>query len=203
MKLTMTTFVTLDGVIQAPGGPNEDTSGSFSQGGWVAPYFDPQFGNFMTEVFSRPGAFLLGRKTYEIFAGWWPRVTDPADVIATALNGLPKYVASRTLDKVDWSGSTLIRDVPGEVARLKGEAGAELQVHGSAGLAKTLLEHDLVDELNLLLFPVVLGAGKRLFGPGTRPTAFELLSTRTTATGVVIGTWRRKGRPRFGTIGEP
>lgn len=202
MKLTMTTFVTLDGVMQAPGGPDEDRSGSFEHGGWVAPYFDEQGGRFMTEVFTRPAAFLLGRGTYQIFAAYWPKVTDPADIIAGALNKLPKYVASKTLNRVDWSGSSLIRDVEGEVARLKQQPGGELQVHGSPGLAQTLLQKGLVDELNLLVFPVILGAGKRLFGSGTVPTAFELVSSRTTPAGVVIGTYRRKGRPSYGTIGE-
>ncbi len=202
MKLTMTTFLTLDGVMQAPGGPDEDRSGSFEHGGWVAPYFDEQAGQLMDEVFTRPGAFLLGRGTYQIFASYWPKVTDPAHTIAAALNKLPKYVASKTLDRVDWSGSTLIRDVEGEVARLKQQPGGELQVHGSPGLAQTLLQKGLVDELNLIVFPIILGAGKRLFGSGTVPTAFELVSSRTTPSGVIFSTYRRKGRPTYATVGE-
>lgn len=198
-RLTMTTFVTLDGVMQAPGGPREDRSGAFVHGGWVMPYADAQFGEFMVDVFSRAGAFLLGRGTYEIFASHWPRVTDPGDPIASALNRLPKYVASRTLPHAGWSGSTIIRDVRAEVARLKREVGAELQVHGSAGLAQTLLVHELVDELHLLQFPIVLGSGKRLFGSGTIPTAFQLVSTRSTSKGVVIGTYRPAGRPVYGS----
>jgi len=203
-KLTMTTFLTLDGVMQAPGGPTEDTSGSFTLGGWVAPYAEQKFGDFMVEVFARAGAFLLGRKTYEIFASYWPRQTEEDNPIAASLNKLPKYVASRTLEKATWQGSTVIRDVGREVSRLKNELGAaELQVHGSGGLGQTLLETDLIDELNLLVFPVVLGRGKRLFASGTIPTAFALERSRTTSNGVVISTLRRIGRPTFGTIGEP
>jgi dihydrofolate reductase len=198
-KLTMTSFITLDGVMQAPGGPSEDRSGAFLHGGWVIPYADAEFGRFMVEVFTRAGAFLLGRGTYEIFASHWPRVTDPADPIAAALNRLPKYVASRTLNRVAWSGSTLVRDVRAEVSRLKREDAAEIQVHGSPGLGQTLLEYELIDELHVLQFPVVLGAGKRLFGSGTIPTAFQLLSTKTTSKGVLMSTYRPAGRPTYGS----
>jgi dihydrofolate reductase len=199
-RLTMTSFLTLDGVMQSPGAPTEDQSGSFPHGGWSFPFADAQFGEFMTQVFSRAGAFLLGRGTYQIFEAWWPRVTDPADPIAGPLNRLPKFVASRTLDKVEWSGSSLIRDVPGELPRLKQQAGGELQVHGSPGLAQTLLQKELVDELNLLYFPIILGTGKRLFGSGTVPAAFELVATRSTSRGVVISTYRRSGRPSYGSF---
>lgn len=203
-KLTMTAFVTLDGVMQAPGGREEDVSGGFTHGGWVVPFFDEKFGAFMTGVFQRPQAFLLGRGTWQIFAGWWPKVTDPGDVVAAALNGLPKYVASRTLAKAEWSGSTIIRDVPGEVARLKeGPGTGELQVHGSPGLAQTLLQHELIDELHLLTFPVLLGTGKRLFGSGAVPTAFELIATQATSTGVVISSYRRSGKPGYGQVEPP
>jgi dihydrofolate reductase len=199
-KLTMTTFLTLDGVMQAPGAPQEDPSGSFVHGGWLVPYADAGMGEFMVDVFSRVDAFLLGRKTYEIFASHWPRVTDPADPIAGALNRLPKHVASRTLSEVGWNGSSLLRDVPGEVPRIKARYERELQVHGSAGLAQTLLEHDLVDELHLLVFPVVLGSGKRLFGSGAVPAAFELVGSQTTGTGVVISSYRCAGKPRYGSF---
>jgi dihydrofolate reductase len=202
-QLTLTTFVTLDGVMQAPGGPREDRSGAFLHGGWVMPHVDETFGRFMVDVFSRAGAFLLGRGTYEIFAGHWPRVTDPADPIAGALNRLPKYVASRTLARVDWNGSVLLRDVRTEVPRLKRMEGGDLQVHGSPGLAQTLLEYELVDEIHLLQFPVVLGTGKRLFGTGTLPTAFELVATRATEKGVVISTYRPSGRPTYGSAELP
>jgi dihydrofolate reductase len=203
-RLTMTAFVSLDGVMQAPGGPQEDVSGGFAHGGWVVPFFDQAFGEFMSGVFARPTAFLLGRGTYQIFAGHWPKVTDPNDVVAVKLNRLPKYVASRTLAKVEWAGSHLVRDVPGEVAALKRTLGeGELQVHGSPGLAQTLLEHGLVDELNLLVFPVILGSGKRLFGGGAAPTAFEVISSRTSSTGVVLAAYRRTGRPGYGQVPPP
>jgi dihydrofolate reductase len=201
-RLTVTSFVSLDGVMQAPGGSREDRSGAFLHGGWVVPHVDEAFGRFISGVFGRAGAFLLGRGTYQIFAGWWPAVTDPADPVAAALNRLPKHVASRTLDRVEWANSALVRDVPGEVARLKGGQGTgELQVHGSPGLLQTLLEHELVDELNLLTFPVVLGAGKRLFGSGAVPSAWELAGSSTTGKGVVIATYRAAGRPVLGEVG--
>lgn len=203
-KLTMTMFVTLDGVVQGPGGPQEDVSGGFQHGGWVVPYFDQGFGEFMTSVFSRPIAFLLGRGTYQIFAGHWPKVTDPDDLVAGKLNGLPKYVASRTLASVDWAGSSLVRDVPIEVAALKRTLGdGELQVHGSPGLAQTLWRHGLVDELNLLTFPVVLGSGKRLFEGGAAPAAFELTSSQVLSTGVVLTRHRLVGRPSYGQVPPP
>jgi dihydrofolate reductase len=199
-KLTLTTFLTLDGVMQAPGGPPEDTSDGFKHGGWLVPHFDPELGKFMSAVMERAAAFLLGRGTYQIFAGHWPRVTDPQDPIATRLNQLPKHVASKTLDRLEWHNSTLVRDVVPEVTALKGRYTGELQVHGSAGLAQTLLEHDLVDEYNLLVFPILLGTGKRLFGSGTVPAALELQSSRTTDKGVVVSTYRRAGRPSYGSF---
>lgn len=199
-KLTMTTFLTLDGVMQAPGGPPEDRSGGFSHGGWLVPYADPELGRFITEVFDRADAFLLGRGTYQIFAGHWPRVTDPADPIASRLNRLPKHVASKTLGQVDWHNSSLVRDVPGDIAELKGRYARELQVHGSAGLAQTLIGRELVDEYHLLVFPVVLGTGKRLFGDGAAPAALELTSTRTTSRGVVISSYARAGHPTYGSF---
>jgi len=203
-RLTMTAFVTLDGVMQAPGGPEEDGSGGFTHGGWLVPYVDQAFGEFMTAVFSRPVAFLLGRGTWQIFAGHWPKVTDPDDLVARKLNGLPKYVASRTLASVDWAGSRLVRDVPGEVAALKRMLGdGELQVHGSPGLGQALLQHGLIDELNLLTFPVVLGSGKRLFGGGAAPAAFELVTSRASSSGVVLACYRRSGRPMYGSVPPP
>jgi dihydrofolate reductase len=197
-KLTATSFVSLDGVMQAPGGPAEDRSGGFEHGGWVIPHFDEALGGFMVEVFGRAGAFLLGRGTWQIFAGHWPRVTDPADPVAGPLNRLPKFVVSRTLRRADWAGSAIVRDVAGEVAQLKGTVPGELQVHGSPGLLQSLLREALVDELNLITFPVVLGGGKRLFEGGAAPSAFELTGSRTTAKGVVVSTYRRGGRPAYG-----
>jgi dihydrofolate reductase len=199
-KLTMTTFVTLDGVMQAPGGPEEDTRDGFQHGGWLVPYFNPESGQFMTEVFERADAFLLGRVTYQIFAGHWPRVTDPNDVIATKLNTLPKHVASNTLEKAEWQSSSIVRDVVTQVAQLKSRYPRELQVHGSCGLAQTLIEHDLIDEYNVLTFPVILGTGKRLFGAGTMPAALKLARSHVTSTGVVISTYLRAGRPKYGSF---
>ena len=169
-KLVVGTFLTLDGVMQAPGGPDEDRDGGFQHGGWLVPYFDEKFVEIMTDWTKRAGGFVLGRKTYEIFAGSWPKSTDPADEVATALNSRPKFVASRTLDEVTWSNSILLKgDVAQEVARLKAQDGNELQVHGSGDLLQTLLKRDLIDTLRIWQFPVVLGTGKRLFGEGTIP----------------------------------
>lgn len=198
--LTVTTFSTLDGVMQGPGAPAEDRSGGFTQGGWGVPHFEEHLGRLMGGIFERAEAFLLGRTTYEIFAGHWPRVTDPADPIAGPLNRLPKYVASRSLTKLTWSNSHLVRDVATEVAELKQTLSGELQVHGSAGLIQTLLEKGLVDELNLIAFPVIVGNGKRLFGPGAVPTAFELKEHRVTKRGVTFGTYARKGSPEYGSF---
>jgi dihydrofolate reductase len=199
-KLTMTTFLTLDGVMQAPGGAGEDPSGGFKHEGWVVPYFDEDGGKFMAEVFGRADAFLLGRGTYQIFAAHWPRVTDANDPIASKLNALPKHVVSKTLERADWHNATIVRDIVGDAARLKARYPRELQVHGSPGLAQTLLAHDLVDELHLIQFPVVLGSGKRLFGPTAAPTAFKLLATRRTGSGVIINTYARAGKPTYGTF---
>ncbi len=199
MDLTVTAFVTLDGVMQAPGGPREDRSDAFLHGGWVIPLADADFGRFMVDVFSRASAFLLGRGTYEIFANHWPHVTDPADPIAGPLNRLPKYVASRTLGQAGWNGTTIVRDVRTEVARLKQQDGLELQVHGSPGLIQTLLAYELVDELRLLQFPIVLGRGKRLFGSGAVPAAFQLVRHQATARGVILSTYRPAGAPAYGS----
>jgi dihydrofolate reductase len=200
-KLTVTTFLTLDGVYQAPGGPNEDRTAGFQHGGWVVPYFDDDMFSFINEVFTRADAFMLGRRTYEIFASYWPRITDENDPVASALNRLPKYVASRSLTQADWRGTTIVRDGVKEVSELKRRYAREVQVHGSGELIRTLLAKELVDELNLLLFPVALGAGKRLFGSDTAPSAFVPAGTRTTSRGVVITTYRRTGKPTYGEVG--
>ncbi|MFB7352586.1 dihydrofolate reductase family protein [Streptomyces gardneri] len=198
--LSLTQFLTLDGVHQAPGGPQEDPSGGFEHGGWSVPYGDEDFGQFMNEVFTRPTAFLLGRRTYEIFAGYWPKQTDPDDPVAGKLNALPKYVATTTLTSADWAGTTLLRgDVAKEVAELKGSLDGEIQMHGSGGLARTLLDNDLIDTLHLLVFPVILGAGRRLFSDGVRPTAFRHTAARTTGSGVAIHTYELAGRPEYGS----
>lgn len=200
-KLEVGTFLTLDGVMQAPGGPDEDRDGGFEHGGWLVPFFDDRLVEIMTEWTTRAGAFLFGRKTYEIFAASWPKSTDPEDEIAAALNGRPKYVASTTLDRVDWNNSSLIEgDVPDAVRKLKAENGGDIQVHGSGGLIQTLLEHDLVDTLRLWHFPLVLGEGKRLFGPGTIPRSFKLVDTDRTSTGAVLHVYERIGGLKYGEV---
>lgn len=193
-ELTITAFLSLDGVMQAPGGPEEDRSGGFRHGGWLVPHADEGMGKFMDEVFSKADAFLLGRRTYDIFAAYWPKVTDPNDPVAGPLNSLPKFVASRTRSAFDWAGTTVVHDVRGEVARLKERFPREVQVHGSCGLAQTLIEADLIDEYRLLVFPVALGSGRRLFGPGTVPAALKLVDTRRTENGTVISVYRRAGK---------
>lgn len=200
MRLTMHTFITLDGVMQAPGGPEEDQEGQFQHGGWSFPYGDQDFGVAMTGWFEHADAFLLGRKTYDIFSSHWPKVTDPADPIASKLNALPKYVASTTLRSADWNASQILSgDVPAEIARLKDQPGDEIQVHGSGGLAQTLIEHDLIDEYRLLVFPVHLGSGKKLFRDGARPSALRLTGSSTTSTGVLIATYEPAGPPKYGS----
>ena len=201
MRLTLHTFLTLDGVMQAPGGPDEDPGGGFEHGGWSFPYDDEDFGVAMTGWFAHAGAFLLGRKTYEIFAGYWPKVTDAGDPIAGKLNALPKYVASTTLAAVDWQHASLIKgDVAAEVARLKEQPGDELQVHGSGGLAQTLIERDLIDEYRLLIFPVHLGSGKKLFRDGAKAAAMRLVSNSVTSTGVIIATYQPDGPAKYGSF---
>lgn len=196
-KLVVGTFVTLDGVMQAPGGPDEDREGGFQHGGWLVPYFDEKFGEIMTEWTKRADAFLLGRKTYEMFADSWPKSTDPAE----ALNIRPKFVASRTLDKVTWNNSILLKgDVAQEVAKLKAQAGGEIQVHGSGNLIQTLLQHDLVDTLRIWQFPVVLGTGKRLFGEGVIPRSFQLVDTQLNTTGAVLHVYERAGGLKYGEV---
>jgi dihydrofolate reductase len=200
-RLVAGTFVTLDGVMQAPGAPDEDRDGGFQHGGWVVPFFDDTMGEAMTEWIRGAGAFLLGRRTYEVFAAAWPRSTDPADEIAVALNTRPKHVASRTLRSLEWHNSTVLEgDVAAAVARLKAGDGDEIQVHGSSDLLQTLLRHDLVDGLRLWQFPVVLGTGKRLFGPGTIPRRFRLVETREASTGAVLHVYERAGGLSYGRV---
>jgi dihydrofolate reductase len=186
--------------MQAPGGPDEDRDGGFEHGGWLVPYFDEKLVQVMTGWTSRAGGFLLGRRTYEIFADSWPRVTDPEDRIAAVLNTRPKYVASRTLTSADWHNSTIIRDVPAEVAKLRQQDGLEIQVHGSGDLLQTLLRHDLVDELRLWFFPVVVAGGKRLFGEGALPLSFTLTASEFTTTGAVLHVYERAGTLTYGTV---
>ena len=200
-RLVVGTFLTLDGVMQAPGGPDEDRDGGFRHGGWLVPYFDAKFAEIMTEWTKGAGAFLLGRKTYELFAGSWPKSTDPADEAAAALNTRPKFVATRTLGQLAWNNSHLLKgDIADEVAKLKAQDGGEIQVHGSGQLLQTLLKHDLADTLRLWFFPVVLGSGKRLFGEGTIPRSFSLIDTQRSTTGAVLHVYERAGNPRYGEV---
>jgi dihydrofolate reductase len=199
-ELTVTTFQSLDGVMQAPGGPDEDTSGDFTHGGWLFPLADEVMGKEVVENISRAEAFLLGRTTYDIFAGYWPRYPDPDNPIARQLNNLPKHVASRTRSNFSWSNSRHLADVVSGVAELKRRYQGEIQVHGSAGLLQTLIEHDLIDEYRILTFPVLLGTGKRLFGAGTVPRSLQLVRIATTGTGVVLGVYRPAGALKTGTF---
>jgi dihydrofolate reductase len=200
-KLLVTTFVTLDGVMQAPGAPDEDRSGGFAHGGWMVPFADEDLGRLITGWTEQASAFLLGRGTYDIFAAHWPKVTDPEDVIARALNTKPKYVASTTLKKADWHNTTVIKgDVAQAVRALKQEGSGELQVHGSPGLIQTLIANDLVDLYRIWVHPVVLGSGKRLFGSGARPAALKLTATDRTSTGVVVHTYERADAVRYGAF---
>jgi dihydrofolate reductase len=199
-KLVVGTFLTIDGVMQAPGGPDEDREGSFEHGGWSVNYWDEGMGNIITESTLRADALLLGRKTYEIFAAHWPNVGGD-DPIAAKLNSIPKYVASRTLREVTWNNSTLIQgDVAEAVTRLKDQTRGEIQVTGSGDLIQTLMEHDLVDEYWLWVFPLALGNGKRLFGRGTMPGSFRLVDTKTFGTGVALHTYERAGAIQYGSF---
>ena len=201
MKLTVTTFVSVDGVMQGPGGPEEDRAGGFERGGWLVPHFDDETGQFMDETFRRVDAFLLGRRTYEIFAGSWGKMADPGDnPVAVGLNTLPKYVASTTLTDPQWANTTVLSDdVATAVRELKAQPGRELQVHGSGTLVRWLLDNDLVDELNLVVFPVIVGDGTRLFAAKSLDTALELVESRTTPKGATIQVYRNAGRPEYGT----
>jgi len=195
-KLIVNTFMSLDGVMQAPGGPEEDPTGGFAHGGWAVNHFDDEMQARMAT--SAPYELLLGRGTYDIFAAHWPYAEGP---VADHLNGTRKHVASTTLERVGWSNSTLIDgDVVEYVAARKNEDGPELQVHGSAGLIQTLLEHDLIDELRVWIFPVVLGGGKRLFGGGAIPAELRLLDSTVTSTGVTINVYARAGELEPGSF---
>jgi dihydrofolate reductase len=197
--LTIATFMTLDGVMQAPGGPDEDREGGFEHGGWSFPYFSEDMGEAINDAFAKAEAILLGRRTYEIFAASWPNFPDKDDPVASRLNSLPKYVVSTTLEKADWKPTTIVRgDVPAEVAQLKEQYAGEIQVHGSAGLAQTLHAHGLIDEYRLFIEPVVLGTGKRLFEAGAAPTALRLVESTPMGKGAVLATYQPAGKPTHG-----
>ena len=200
-KLVVTTFVTLAGVMQAPGGPGEDPSGGFPHEGWLVPHFDEDMGAQIDEWFSGAQDFLLGRTTYEIFHAAWPKMISD-DPVSQGLNFKKKYVASRTLSSVEWETAELLQgDVGDAVRQLKDQDGGELQVHGSAGLVQTLLKEDLVDELRLVVFPVVLGSGKRLFGDGTVPRTWRLTASKATSMGALIASYERAGEVETGAVG--
>ena len=191
-RLIVSTFLTLDGVIQAPGGPEEDDEGGFGHGGWMVNYWDEQVDQAMDQTMSTPFDLVLGRKTYDIFAAFWPHAPEEAG--AKPMNRATKYVASRGQPTLDWSPSVLIEgDVAQGVAALKKEDGPELQVHGSGNLIQTLMRHSLVDEYRLLVFPLVIGSGKRLFSEGTIPAALKLVESTVTTSGVVIGSYEPAG----------
>ena len=202
-KLIVNAFLTLDGVMQAPGAPDEDRSSGFPHGGWQFPYVEEAMGRLITDGIADADGFLLGRKTYDIFAGYWPRITEPSNAIAVALNSRPKYVVSRSLERVTWNNSKLVKgDVVAELQKLRQEPGRSVHTWGSTDLAQTLLQHELVDEFRLFIFPVLLGTGKRLFGSGTTPAALKVVESVTTSKGGTYLRLTRAGKPEYGTMGS-
>ena len=196
-KIIVLTFVSLDGVMQAPGGPEEDTSGDFKHGGWTVPYFDEALGQVMAEQMSSPFDLLLGRKTFETFATHWPENEEEG----AGINQATKYVASNTMTSHKWEKSVFLGgNVIEEINKLKQQEGPNLQVHGSSELIQTLLQHDLVDELWLKIFPVILGSGKRLFSEGTPPSAFTVSNAQSLPNGVIIGNYKRAGEIKTGSF---
>jgi dihydrofolate reductase len=203
-RIVVATFASLDGVMQAPGGPAEDPTGGFSFGGWTAPHFDSALGGAMGEIFGRPFDLLLGRKTYEIFAAHWPYVTDPNDPIAGLFNGITKYVASRGAPKLAWQNSRLLgEDVVAALKALKADEGSDLLVQGSSDFLQTLWQNRLVDEFSVLTFPVVLGKGKRLFGAGTAPSGLKLVKAKSYPTGVIVANYLPDGEVKIGNFQLP
>lgn len=206
-KLVVTNWLSVDGVLQAPGLPDEDRDGGFQHGGWVGPHFDPEMGKTIIEQVARADTVLLGRKTYEIFAAYWPHVTDKDedDPVASKLNAVPKLVVSTSLQEpLEWQNATLVKgDVVEEISKLREHGGDETHVVGSAQLVQTLLRHDLIDEYVLWVFPLLLGRGKRLFDDGTIPTSLKHVDTTTSSTGVTINTYERVGKLEPVSIGPP
>jgi dihydrofolate reductase len=197
-KIIVLSFITLDGVMQAPGGPDEDSSDGFQYGGWTAPYFheaDEAAGELMQKQL-QPADLLLGRKTFEIFASYWPEHAD----FWPGVNEVTKYVVSTTMDQSGWQNSVFLEGVD-DIKKLRNSEGAAIQVHGSGNLAQTLFKYDLVDELWLKIFPITLGRGKRLFGEGTIPAAFALTESLITPNGVIFANYRRAGEVKTGTVG--
>jgi dihydrofolate reductase len=200
-ELLVTTFLTLDGVMQGPGGPDEDPSGGFTHGGWSMSYWDDMMGKVMDEATSKPFAMVLGRTTYDIMAAYWPHASEEEG--AKVFNDATKYVASRGHPNLTWSNSVLIEgDAAEGIAALKKEEGPELQVHGSGNLIQTLMRHNLVDTYRLWVFPVVIGSGKRLFADGTVPSGLKLVDSKVSTTGVVIGTYEPAGEIAMGSSAQ-
>lgn len=203
-RIVVSTFTSLDGVMQAPGGPREDADGGFAFGGWVAPHFDEALGGTIDTIFQRPFDLLLGRRTYDIFAAHWPRVTDPNDPIAVAFNKVTKYVASRGEPQLVWQNSQWLgRDTIATLKKLKAEDGPDLLVQGSSEVLQALWQARLVDTFTVLTFPVVLGRGKRLFGDGTTPVGLKLVDARSHPTGVIVATYAPDGNVRTGSFELP
>jgi dihydrofolate reductase len=197
-KLIVLTFISLDGVMQGPGGPDEDRSGGFKYGGWSMPYFDDVVGQAMGEQMGHPFDLLLGRKTYDLFASFWPKATDPT---GDAINRATKYVVTHRPVSEDWKKTVRIDgDVVGKIKQLKQENGPELQVHGSSNLIQTLLKNDLVDEFWLKIYPITLGPGKRLFGEGTIPAGFSVVKSTISPNGIIVASYRRAGEVKQGTV---
>lgn len=194
-KIIVLSFITLDGVMQAPGGPEEDTSGGFEYGGWTAPYFDEAAGKIM-EKQMQPADLLLGRKTFDIFASYWPQHADNWP----GINDVTKYVMSTTMTESEWSNSVFLKSLE-DIEKLKTSEGPDLQVHGSGQLIQLLLNNDLVDELWLKIFPLTLGQGKKLFADGTIPAAFTLTESTVTPSGVIFANYKRAGEVKTGTVG--
>jgi dihydrofolate reductase len=198
-KLVVNTFITLDGVMQAPGGPEEDPTGDFNYGGWSFNYWDGLMGQVMSESMEKPFELLLGRKTYEIFAAHWPFMKD--DPVAELFNKINKYVVSKSLEEVDWKNSFLIKnDIVREIKKLKENDGPELQVHGSSNLLQTLIKQKLIDEFRIWIFPVTIGKGKRLFDKGTIPSGFKLIDSKISSTGVIIASYIPDGEIKSGSF---
>jgi dihydrofolate reductase len=200
MKLTTITNVSVDGVMQGLGGPDEDRRSGFERGGWAPPLFDDEAATFLNQIYQRADAFLFGRRTYEIFAGYWGVMADPSNPIAAALNTRPKYVASTTLTDPRWADTTVLSgDVATAIGELKAKPAGELQVHGSGALVRWLFDNHLVDEIILLTYPVVIGQGTRLFPASSPDAALDLVESRSTPSGVTIQVYRPTGRPQYAT----